>query len=285
LTTRELLNSTAGYLRGYGVATPRLDAELLLVHVLGVERIDLYLERGQALAEDQYARYQELVLRRARERVPVAYLTGLREFWSRPFRVTPDVLIPRPETELLVEVAVELGAAQGSAHALRAAEIGVGSGAVTAAMALELPRARFVAVDCSGAALAVARENLERLGVAGRVTLVRGMGMQALRGAFDLIVSNPPYVPSELLDGLSPELHNEPRLALDGGPDGLVFLRSLVREAPPRLSRSGYLVLELGQGQADTVRELLKAAGASVVETRSDLAGVERVLLARFGEV
>ncbi len=276
MTARQLVNTTSQYLRQHGIVQARLDAELLLAHVLGVERIELYLGAERPLGEQDCVRYQDLVQRRAQKRVPIAYLVGVREFWSRPFRVTPDVLIPRPETEILVEVALSLGPAH-------VAEIGVGSGAITGALALELPRARFVAVDTSTAALAIARENLERLQVAERVGLVRGNGATALRGPFDLIVSNPPYIPSGELERLPPEVRNEPPLALDGGPDGLAFLRRLVREAPERLTRPGWLALEVGQGQAAAVGAALESVGADAVELRNDLAGTARVVLACFG--
>ncbi len=276
MTPRQLVSTTSQYLRQHGIVQARLDAELLLAHVLGVERIELYLGAERTLGEGERVVYQDLVRRRAQERVPIAYLVGVREFWSQPFRVTPDVLIPRPETETLVEVALSLGPR-------RVAEIGVGSGAITGALALELPRARFVAVDTSTAALAVARENLERLQVAERVGLVRGNGATALRGPFDLIVSNPPYIPSGELERLPPEVRNEPPLALDGGPDGLAFLRRLVREAPERLARPGWLALEVGQGQAGAVGAALESVGADAVELRDDLAGTARVVLACFG--
>lgn len=278
MTPRELVSSTSGYLRRHGVPQARLDAELLLAHVLDVERVDLYLGRVQPVGATDRARYRDLVEKRARQRVPIAYLIGVREFWSRAFRVTPDVLIPRPETEVLVETAVALAPE-------RVAEIGIGSGAVTGAIALELPRARFVAVDCSRAALALARENLERLGVAGRVSFVRGDATTSLRGPFDLIVSNPPYIPSAEWERLPPEVRSEPRLALDGGVDGLAFVRRLAREAPRLLARPGCLVLEVGRGQAGAVRECLDGVGASAVETRTDLAGTERVVLACFREL
>lgn len=276
MTARELVSSTSNYLRRHGIPQARLDAELLLAHVLGVERVELYLSPERPVEEGTHVRYQGLVRRRARERVPIAYLTGVREFWSRPFRVTPDVLIPRPETETLVEAARALGPS-------RVLEVGVGCGAVTGALALELPHARFVALDTSAQALALARENLERLGVAERVRLVQGDGTAPLRGPFDLIVSNPPYIASAELERLPPEVRNEPSLALDGGPDGLAFVRRLLNEAPLLLARPGWLALELGQGQAVLVRECLAAAGARAVEFRTDLAGTERVVLARFG--
>jgi len=273
----ELVRWTTEFFKQHDVPSPRLDAELLLAHVLDVKRMDLYLAFDQPVAAGDRARYRELVRRRAKERWPVAYLTGVREFWSMPFRVTPDVLIPRPETETLVRVAVDL-------KPRRIAEFGVGSGCVSAALARELPDAEIVAVDCSAAALEVARQNLASLGFGERVRLVEASGLSGLDGPFDLVVSNPPYVRAGEIDGLAPELRHEPRVALDGGPDGLHAVRCLCAEAPALLERPGYLALEIGFGQADAVDELLRAAGAAAVETFPDLAGIPRVVLGRFTE-
>lgn len=274
LTPPDLVSRTAGYFERYGVERPRLDAEVLLAHVLGLSRIDLYVQFERPVSTDERDRYRELVRSRARDRMPVAYLTGEREFWSRPFRVTPEVLIPRPETELLVRCAADLAPR-------RVAEIGTGSGAVAAALACELPEAEITAVDCSEGALAVAAENLERLGVADRVTLVAGNCTEPLSGTYDALVSNPPYIPSDVLEGLEPEVRHEPRLALDGGSDGLDLLRRLAASAPA-LVPGGWLLLEIGCGQAEAVAGLLNDAGAMEVAAEKDLAGIERVLRARF---
>ena len=273
----ELVSWTTEFFKRHDVPSARLDAELLLAHVLDMKRMDLYLAFDQPVAEADRARYRELVRRRAKERWPVAYLTGVREFWSMPFRVTPDVLIPRPETETLVQVVVDL-------KPRRIAELGVGSGCVSAALARELPDAEIVAIDCSPAALDVARQNLASLGFGDRVELVLASGLAGLAGPFDLVVSNPPYVQAGELDGLALELRHEPRLALDGGPDGLHAMRRLCAEAPALLERSGHLALEIGFGQGDAVQELLRAAGAASVQIFPDLAGIPRVVLGRFPE-
>lgn len=273
----DLVRWTTEFFKQHDIPSARLDAELLLAHVLELKRMDLYLAFDQPVAAGDRARYRELVRRRAKERWPVAYLTGVREFWSMEFRVTPDVLIPRPETETLVRVAVDL-------KPRRVVEFGVGSGCVSAALARELPDAEIVALDCSLAALEVARQNLADLGFGERVALVEGTGLADLAGPFDLVVSNPPYIPAREIDGLAPELLHEPRIALDGGPDGLHAVRRLCLEAPAALERPGYLALEIGFGQADAVLELLRAAGAAVVETFPDLAGIPRVVLGRFLE-
>ncbi|MCE2390139.1 MAG: peptide chain release factor N(5)-glutamine methyltransferase [Proteobacteria bacterium] len=271
----QLLRWTTDFFKQHGLLTARLDAEVLLGHVLCMPRIDLYLAFDQPVSEDDRARYRELVRARAKQRVPVAYLTGQREFWSLPFSVAPDVLIPRPETESLVRAALEIAPR-------RIAEVGVGSGCVSAVLARELPDARLVAGDVSESALELARSNLEALELAERVELYRSDLLSELPGEFDLVVANPPYVPSAQIDTLEPEVRQEPRLALDGGPDGLSVVRRLIEEAPPRLARPGALALELGEGQAEEASRLARESGAERVETRPDLRGVERVLVAHY---
>jgi len=274
-TPLELVRWTTDYFKSHGVESPRLDAEVLLAHALGARRIDLYLRFDQPLEAHERAVFRELVRRRASERVPVAYLTGSREFWSRSLRVAPGVLIPRPETEGLVQLAAKLAPR-------RAADIGIGSGAIALALALELPEVEITGVDVSEAALAIARENLTAHGVADRVALVAGDGLEPLTGRFDLIASNPPYVPSGELEGLAPELRHEPRVALDGGADGLDVIRALAAGAREKLVAGGHLLLEIAPDQAARTRELLAAGGAAHVEIHPDLAGRERVALARF---
>ncbi|MFI5314785.1 MAG: peptide chain release factor N(5)-glutamine methyltransferase [Myxococcota bacterium] len=276
-TLMEFVRWTAEFFKQHDVPQARLDAEMLLAHVLGGSRMDLYTGFDKPLGEADRARFRELVRRRAKERVPVAYLTEQREFWSLALRVTPQVLIPRPETETLVRVALDQ-------KPRRVLEIGVGSGCISAALARELPAVEIVAVDVSAGALALARENLAALGVGERVALVQADGLRELVGSFDLVVSNPPYVPSAELARLAPELRHEPALALDGGPDGLALIRRLCADAPARLERPGAIALEIGAGQADAVSELLRAAGAAEVELTEDLAGIPRVALGRFAE-
>lgn len=274
-TSLELVNWTADYFRRHGVPSPRLDAELLLAHVLGVRRLDLYLRFERPVPAEPRQRYRELVRARACERVPVAYLTGEREFWSLPLKVNRDVLIPRPETELLVRVSVELAPR-------RLAEVGVGSGAVLAALASELPEAELVGVDCSEAALVVARENLLRLGLTERVELLCGEGTSPLRPGLEALISNPPYIPTDELARLEPEIAHEPKVALDGGPDGLSFIRKLIAAAPSLLIPEGWLALEIGRDQSAGVQRLLGDHGAKEVTAHRDLQGHERVLVARF---
>jgi release factor glutamine methyltransferase len=273
-TSLELLRWTTSYFEENGIASARLDAEVLLAHVLGIQRIELYVQFEKPVTEAERATFREMIRRRVSERIPVAYLIGSKEFWSQSFHVTPDVLIPRPETELLVRCARER-------RPRRVAEIGVGSGCVTGVLALELPEAEFVAVDASPEALEVARLNLEALGVSDRVELQSGDLLNGVVGDFDLVLSNPPYVPTGDLEGLEPELAREPRLALDGGPDGLDVIRRLIPQAAALLA-DGWLSLEIGAGQAAAVTALLNDCGAKEVEAHRDLAGIERVVEARF---
>jgi release factor glutamine methyltransferase len=273
----QFLRWTADFFKQHDVPQARLDAELLLAHVLGSSRMDLYLAFDKPLSEADRARYRELIRRRAKERVPVAYLTEQREFWSLPFRVTPAALIPRPETETLVRVALDQ-------KPRRVLEIGVGSGCISAALARELPSVEIVACDVSPAALELARENLAALGVLARVTLVDARDAAALEGPFDLVVSNPPYVATPELAGLAPELRHEPAVALDGGPDGLDVIRQICADGPARVERPGAIALEVGAGQSAAVAALLRATGAAEVETFADLAGIPRVVLGRYAE-
>lgn len=274
-TSVELVRWTHGYFRDHGIPSARLDAEVLLAHVLGCERLDLYTKFDRPIEAGERASYRELVRRRATERVPVAYLTQTKEFWSLPLRVTPDVLIPRPDTETLVRAA--LAAAPGAKRVL---DFGTGSGAIAAALAGELPDATLVAVDASAAALDVARANFEALGLAARVESRVADSLAALAGGgFDLVVTNPPYVPSAELETLAPELGHEPRAALDGGSDGLDLIREIAREVGAALSaQPAALLLEVGAGQAPAVSKILAEAGFEDVRAHPDLAGIERVV-------
>jgi release factor glutamine methyltransferase len=269
-TPLALVRWTTSYFTEHGVPSPRLDAEVLLCHVLGMRRIDLYLQFDRPVEADERARYRDLVRLRAAKRVPVAYLTGIREFWSRSFEVSPAVL---------VRVALELTAE-------RVLEVGIGSGAIAATLALERPDLALVATDCSTAALEVARANLARLGVADRVSLLEvesSSGAPAPEGRFDLIVSNPPYIATADLASLAPELQHEPQVALDGGLDGLDVIRRILQDGPGLLATDGAILLEVGSGQAPFVASLMGVAGARQVELLRDFAGIERVVLGRFG--
>jgi len=269
MTVGSLLGRGRELLRSASIAAAELDAEVLLAHVLGVPRARLRSHPEAAISAAHGTRYLELIARAMRGE-PLAYLTGRREFWSLQLTVTPAVLIPRPETELLVERALALGAPDEA----RVADLGTGSGAVALALARERPRWRIVATDISAAALAVARANAAQLGAA-RIEFLEGSWFGPLTGRFDLLVSNPPYVAAD--DPALEALGFEPALALTPGPDGLAVLRTLARAAGAHLAPGGWLLLEHGATQGAAVRAELVAAGLAHVRSHRDLAGHERM--------
>jgi release factor glutamine methyltransferase len=279
MTAATLLGAASERLAAAGVATARLDAEVLLAHALGLGRAALYARLREAVEPDAAARFEALVARR-RRREPVAYLTGEQEFWSLPFAVTPDVLIPRPETELIVSAALE-GAAPSARRPPAILDLGTGSGCLAVALARELPAACVTAVDVSPAALAVARRNAERHGVAERIAFLAGDLYAPLPAgaAFDLVVSNPPYLAPG--DAASPEVAFEPRAALFAGADGLDLVRRLVAGASAHLRPGARLLVEIGCGQAGAVLALAAAAGLAAARVEADLAGIPRLLVAQ----
>jgi release factor glutamine methyltransferase len=271
-------------LRGAGEAGPassaELDAGLLLAHVLGSTRAQLIAHAERAVDAADLERFRSLIERRARGE-PLAYLTGWREFWSLRLAVSPAVLVPRPETELLIERALALDAAPGA----RVADLGTGSGAIALALASERPDWQLIATDVSAAALAGARANAAALGLE-RVEFRQGSWYQPLAGErCDLLLSNPPYVAADDTALLTPPLALEPRLALDGGADGLAHLRTIARGAPPHLRRGGWLLLEHAPVQAAEVRRELVAAGLRSVRSHRDLAGHERITEGKNGQI
>jgi len=277
-TVRALLAEATALLRDRAGADARAEAEILLAHALGRDRTALWAHPEEPVPAATVARARALVRRRA-DGEPVAYLTGRRGFWTLELEVTPAVLIPRPETELLVELVLELFPADG---AIRVADLGTGSGAIALALASERPGWTVVATDASSAALTVARTNGARLGLTG-VDFRLGSWADALAPgeAFAAIVSNPPYVAEgdpHLTEG---DLPFEPRAALAAGPDGLAAIRALVPAALPHLAPGGWLLLEHGAGQGPAVREVLRQAGLEAVRTVQDLAGLDRVSLGR----
>jgi release factor glutamine methyltransferase len=279
-TVVELLRWMEGHFRERGLDSPRLDAECLLASALGLERIELYLQHDKPVVEAERARLRELVRRRAGDRVPVSQLTGRKEFWSLPLEVTGDVLVPRPETETLVEVA--LGLLPDREGEYRVLDVGTGSGAVALALAHERRKARVLATDRSPEALAVARRNAERLGLADRVCFEAGPGLEPARGQrFDLVVSNPPYLADAEAADLAPELAHEPPAALFAGPRGTELLESLVAGAPDVLATSAGFAVELAPQQADRVVAWCEEAGLADVTVTPDLAGRSRVVSAR----
>jgi len=272
-TVLKVLQWTAGYLREKGIEESRLDAELLLSDALGLDRVGLYLNYDRPLTAAELDLFRKGVSRRAK-REPLQYILGRVEFWSLPFVVTPAVLIPRPDTEILVEEALKRANAEAAIL-----DVGTGSGAIAVALAHELPEAAVEGVDISPEALEVASKNARRNGVDGRVRFRKADLGSLPEGPFDLIVSNPPYIPGGELAALMPEVRDfEPRLALDGGGDGLDCFRLLARQGPSRLRSGGWLLLETGVGQASAVQELLIEAGLLDVFSRNDYAGIPRVV-------
>ncbi len=277
-TIARVLDWTKQYFADKGLENPRLDAEILLCSVLQCQRITLYVHFDQPLEEHELAQYRGYVARRAAAE-PLAYILGSRAFMKYDFKVTPDVLVPRPETELLVECAAKLA---GFIEKPQILDIGTGSGAIIVSLLDMLPEAHGTAVDVSTGALAVAKENAKRIGVDNRLVFVRSDLYAALpQGAkFDVIISNPPYIPSADIAGLAADVRREPRLALDGGADGLNFYRRIIAGAPKYLNEDGFLAFEIGIHQGEAVASLCRQAGFGVVAVRRDYAGIERMVFA-----
>ncbi len=292
-TILELLRWTTGYFRDKGVSEPRASGEVLLAHALHLSRLDLYLRHDQPLTPEELARFKTLMLRR-RAGEPVAYITGHKEFWSLDFKVTPAVLIPRPETEVLVESVLKVFKPKTENRKPKTGitwglEVGVGSGAVIIALARELPQAQWVGIDISSPALAVAVENARRHEVAHRINFLRADLLAALkpRARFDLLVANLPYVPRPVWEELPKDIKEfEPREALLGGEDGLDLIRPLVRAAPGVLHPRGWLALEVADGQAQKAADLVQGTGEfEQIEKIPDYQGILRVIRARRREV
>jgi release factor glutamine methyltransferase len=269
-----------------GIDTARLDAEVLMGHVLGLTREQLLASADFLLSEVHLRRYHEL-LRRRLEREPIAYITGRQEFWSLEFRVLPDVLIPRPETERLVEISLALARELSKTSSLQVLDIGTGSGAIAISLAKELPSAVIWATDVSPAALEIARSNAAGNGVAARIRFFHGDLFEAVgefTGRFTLIVSNPPYIRSAETDALEPEVSRwEPPGALDGGADGLDFYRRIARQARDYLAPNGAVAVEVGADMGKEVSRLFTAAGYYTgVAIFQDYAGRDRVVVARL---
>lgn len=275
-TALDLLRRATQYLAERGVENPRLDGEVLLADVLGVDRVGVYLNFDRALREEEISLYRERIRRRG-GREPLQHIRGKQEFFSREFLVSREALIPRAETEAVVEEVLSI---PGGVVAARILDVGTGSGAIAVTLALELPEARIFAGDVSPEALAIARENARRLGALERVELRCGDLLAPFAGErFDIIVSNPPYVRGAEIEALSPEVREfEPRIALDGGADGLAVYRRLAAAVPEALAPGGSLVFEIGVGQRPAIEEIFAAAGLRVVMVRRDLAGIERVI-------
>ncbi len=275
-TVLKILKWTTNYFTEREIASARLEAELLLAATLDLDRVGLYVNFERPLDTAELAAFHARVRRRAL-REPVQYILGETEFWSLPFTVSPAVLVPRADTEVLVEEA--LARIEGSSRIL---DVGTGSGAIAIALAHEKPEVCVTALDCSESALEVARSNAQRNGVAERVTCLAGDLATLPPGPFEMVVSNPPYIPSRDWAELMPEVRDyEPRLALDGGDDGLQAYRQLTAQAGQVLTPGGWLLVEVGIDQAADVRALFETVGLSEVSQRDDYAGIPRVVVGR----
>jgi release factor glutamine methyltransferase len=276
-TIKDVLEWTAAYFKKKGIVTARLDAEVLLAFCLSVDRLFLYLNLDRPLLTSERILYRELVRRRA-TREPVSLIIGKKEFWSLPLKVVPGILIPRPDTEILVEAVLE---EIRSIPCPRILEIGTGSGAVAVAIAKENPTAGIIATDTNLLALETASLNAQECGVSGSIDFLSSDLFLAIRPEklFNVICSNPPYIPSDTIPTLDPEINYEPGAALDGGPDGLDVIRGIAVQARHFLKEQGALILEMGPEQEQQARGILASlAGLEEIRVFSDLSGRPRVI-------
>lgn len=268
----------AELLRSKDINEPRLEAGSLLAYALGRDRTFIITHRNEILTQAQLDHFRTAIARRA-DGEPLQYIVGHQEFYKLDFEVTPDVLIPRPETELVVEAALEIA---GKSRSISILDVGTGSGCIVISLLDELPDARAVATDISVDALKVASRNAGHHNVADRLTLIHADGLSALGefSAFSLIVSNPPYVPAGDIEALPPEVReHEPRSALVSGRDGLDHIRTLLRDAPSLLRPDGYFIFEIGFGQRNAVEQLVDAEIWRLIEVRNDLQKIPRAVV------
>jgi release factor glutamine methyltransferase len=280
MTVLEVLQSTTGYFQKHNIANPRLNAEHLLAHVLGRKRIELYLEFERPLRESELAPLRELVKRRGAGE-PLQHLLGTVEFCGRIFVCDKRALVPRPETEQLVELLISNFKCE-IAHS-RIVDVGTGSGVIALSVAAEFPEAEIVAIDISEDALALARENAERLGLADRVRFLRSNLLANVQPGLDVIVANLPYISTETRQSLSREVLHDPEAALFAGPRGDELVRELIAHATSHLRPGGILALEIGIGQSEALMSALAEKNYRDIWTENDYSGVTRFLFSRYG--
>ena len=279
-TVLRLLQWTTSYFKSYAIEESRASAEILLAHALEVQRIDLYLQYDRPLSSAELLTFKQLIRRRV-AREPVAYITGHKEFWSLKLSLTPDVLIPRPETECLVEAALAIASDGECGSHPRVLELGTGSGAIVIALASQLMNAWFLATDFSENAIKVARSNAAANQLAERIRFA-----PILKGqTFDMIISNPPYIPKDIIDTLQPEVcRYEPMHALIGGADGLKWIKHIIRKAPEFLTPKGYLLLEIGHDQKQDIHDLVQHQSSYTnVAFKKDYGRFDRVVVLKNG--
>ena len=285
VTLAEAINNAANLLSTAGITNARLDAEVLLSHIITKDRVWLITHRDDVLDDDHQRDFADVVQRRTR-REPLQHIIGNQEFWGLEFIVSPDVLIPRPETEFIIEAALAI--VQDRNTLVRIIDLCTGSGCIAVSLAKELTAARIIATDASEKALAIARENTRRHGVSEHIRFLLGDLFEPLeeldiRGQIDIIVSNPPYVQAGDLSTLQPEVRDyEPEMALIAGPEGTEMAKRIIQRAPEYLKKNGTLIMEMGLGQAEALTRMVEATGAfGNLERVKDLAGIERVIVAR----
>ena len=304
-TIRDILNWAAEYLKSRNIPSDRLDSEVLLSFILKKDRTYLYTNSEKPILPEEHKKFKELIERRGR-REPLSYITGEKEFWSLKFKVSRDTLIPRPETEILVQAVLDIIKYPSppplpigeriKVRGIKILDIGTGSGNIAVSIAKESPEFHVFTVDKSDSALSVAKENAIIHNVAGRITFLKGdlykfkaqssklkaLKYEALPLNFDIIVSNPPYIPTGDIEGLMPEVMDwEPRWALDGGKDGLEIVRKIIKDAPLFLKSKGFLAMEIGFGQSEEVSRIISETDKfHNIKTIKDLSGIERVVTA-----
>lgn len=290
MTVLEILNWAARYLKDHHIENPRLNAELLMAYSLQENRESLYMRLKEPLGEEQRDTFERLVQRRISGE-PIQYILGKQQFWSIDFKVDPRCLIPRPETELLVEETVSILSRYPSSEIPRVLEIGTGSGAIAIALAKEVKEVDIIATDISRDALSLAKENATSLGLLSKIRFLQANLFEPfsnLRGRepFFIILSNPPYIARPEIKKLSREVKDfEPLIALDGGEDGLDYYRRIISQAPHYLKRGGWLLLEVGNNQADSVSEMIEADRRfQKPQCVKDLSGIQRVVKAQRKE-
>ncbi|MCP4627999.1 MAG: peptide chain release factor N(5)-glutamine methyltransferase [bacterium] len=286
-TIIKLVRWATSYLKSYDIDSPRATGEILLAHALQCSRIDLYLKYDQPLVADELQKFKVLIKRRVR-REPVAYILGVKEFWSLDLEVNSDVLIPRPETECLVEVALDLLSDKSARPPQRILDLGTGSGAIVLALASQQPRHIYLASDRYRSVVELACRNARRHNLFQKIHFFVGDWLSALnnsRPGFDMIASNPPYIPSRLIGGLQPEIHRfEPIAALNGDDDGLSCYRNIIGNAHNHLKPGGVLLLEIGHDQREDIRQIANACDRYMdFNCSKDYSGCDRVVKMRKG--
>jgi release factor glutamine methyltransferase len=279
LTVKEILDRTVKHFQKYEIASARLDAEILLSEILDMERINLYVNFDKPLTKSEIDKYRQFVIARSKG-TPVAYILGSQEFMSLDFKVTDATLIPRPETEHLVEVTLDKIKSM-DLDRIKVVDIGTGSGAIIVSLTkLATKKIEAIAVDISADALDVAQENARNHDLLDRIDFRLGSLLEPVSETVDIIVSNPPYIPTSDIDNLQREVKNEPMTALDGGKDGLDFYRKIINQSVSRLNTGGLIAFEVGINQANDVAVLLENNCFDNIEVIKDYAGIERVILA-----